>query len=119
MTLLHIAAHPGVGADGPWLELADGPLTAAAVLAESCGPTLVYLASCASGTLASAFLAAGSRFVVATTRSIDDVTAARFASAFFADGKFDQAPLRLATAQRALLKTAPRSAWEPFIVLGP
>ncbi|MBS1153817.1 MAG: Tetratricopeptide domain protein, partial [Myxococcaceae bacterium] len=126
--LLHLAAHSGVGADGAWLELADGSVTTGTVVEERCGPTLVYLASCASaasarkdgaGTLASAFLAAGSRFVIATTRSIDDATAARFTRTLFADGKWDQLPLRLAIAQRGLLKTAPRSAWEPFIVLGP
>jgi tetratricopeptide (TPR) repeat protein len=127
-SLLHLAAHSGIGVEGAWLQLADGKLTAAKVLADRCGPALVYLASCASaasarkdgaGTLASAFLAAGSRFVVATTGSIDDATAARFARIVFADGKWDQPKLRVARAQRALLKTAPRSAWEPFIVLGP
>ncbi len=126
--LLHVAAHSGVGADGPWLELADGVVTASMVLAERCRPDVVFLASCASaassrkdGTLGAAFLAAGSRQVIATTRSIDDATAATFARALFEGGSLgDQVPQRVAAAQRELLKSgAPPSAWAPFIVLGP
>lgn len=126
--LLHVAAHSGVGADGPWLELADGTVSAARVLAERCRPDVVYLASCASaassrkdGTLAAAFLAAGSRHVIATTRSIDDRTAAAFARALFADGPLgEQVPERVALAQRRLINEgAPSSAWDAFVVLGP
>ena len=126
--LLHFAGHSGFGVDGPWLALADGQLSAGRLLRIKCGPPIVYLASCASGlgnrnqpaiTLAGTFLAAGSRHVVATTRAIDDHRAAEFSRAYFEFASVDPPPLAVARAQRQLLLTQPRSAWEPFVVLGP
>ena len=123
----HFAGHSGLGAEGAWLALADGQVTASALLAAHCAPRLVYLASCASAvavrgraaaTLADAFYASGSVHVVATTRSVSDEIAATFTRAFFSEGKVDHPPERLAEVQRRLSVSHSRSWWEPFVVLG-
>lgn len=125
--LLHFAGHSGLGLEGAWLGLADTELTAVQLLAARCAPRLVYLASCASAsrrrsqvaaTLAGAFLASGSRHVVATTHSVEDAPAAAFSRAFFGEPRELDPPERLARVQRRLLRSAPRSAWEPYVVLG-
>jgi hypothetical protein len=82
---LHLAVHGEVGPEGGALSLRDGPLAAASVLREHLAPGVVVLAGCSTATgadveswtgLPSAFLAAGSRFVIATTRSVGDDAAA-------------------------------------------
>ncbi len=125
--LLHFAGHSGLGPEGGWLALADGTVTAARLLQAGCAPRVVFLSSCASGarvagqaasTVAEAFFAAGSQQVIATTHSVDDAVAARFTSELFLGGAFDRPAEQVAEAQRRLLKSYPRSTWEPFFVLG-
>ena len=127
VTLLHVAGHSGVGVDGGYLVLADGKVGAAEILHWRIRPKLVVLASCASaatnrremwGSLAVAFLAAGSQHVVATLHSVEDRTAAAFAAAFYRAAPHRDAVAAVAAAQRELARTEPVAAWSAFVVVG-
>ncbi|HEV2845575.1 MAG TPA: CHAT domain-containing protein, partial [Thermoanaerobaculia bacterium] len=78
--ILHLATHTGLSARGPWLLLADRRLGASEIVTHRIGPRLVVLASCASGvrpgrqmwgSMGAAFLAAGSRAVLASLWSVE------------------------------------------------
>src|SRR6185436_18451057 len=84
---LHVATHTGLGPRGAWLQLADRQVSASEIVARRIGPRLAVLASCSSaaqpgrqmwGSLGSAFLAAGSRAVLASLWSIEDRKASGF-----------------------------------------
>lgn len=121
---LHIAAHAEDGA----IVLADGPLTAAEIVDEQLAPREVVLTVCAAsyaregeslGGLPSAFLAAGSRHVVATLRSVRDTDAATFAAHYYAEGLPADPVRRLAATQRAMIRNhEPITAWASFAVWG-
>jgi tetratricopeptide (TPR) repeat protein len=126
-SLLHVVGHSGVGMDGGYLVLADGQVAAAEILAWHLRPHLVVLPTCASaatnrrdmwGSLAVAFLAAGSSDVVATLFSIEDRIAAEFTATFYRhDGARDPVAAT-AAAQRELATHHPTSAWSAFMVVG-
>jgi tetratricopeptide (TPR) repeat protein len=125
--VLHVATHSGVDFRGGWLALADGDVTAAEVLAWRLRPRLVVLASCASavtpqrelwGSLASAFLAAGSRVVLASLWSVDDAVTAELIQEFYTRVGRSTPAAALAEAQSALARRHPPSAWGAFVVLG-
>jgi tetratricopeptide (TPR) repeat protein len=126
--LLHIAAHTERGGMGPVLKLAGGGVTAGDIIDRGIAARVVVLTSCAAadprdrdelGPLAMAFLAAGSRAVVAARWSVDDDVARSFARAFYeADGLRDPV-LGTARAQRELLRAGmPVASWATFVVLG-
>lgn len=124
---LHLAVHGHVGSEGGALSLRDGRFAAASVLREQLAPAVVVLAGCstASGAdveswtgLPSAFLAAGSRFVVATTRSVDDEAAAAVMRAFYAQPATLDPIARLAAAQRVVAARMPATAWASFAAWG-
>lgn len=125
--LLHLAVHAGIAAGGPWLELADGAVSATQILDWRLGPRVVVLAGCASGaappgmwsSLGAAFLAAGSRQVLVTSRSVDDAATARLIDRFYEEGGANDAADALARAQRAFARTLPPSQWAFFFVIGP
>jgi len=127
-SVLHIAGHGGWGPGGPWLELADGRLAPAAILAARLRPRLVVLASCASafpagrglwGSPGAAFLAAGSGSVLATLGSVEDRNARMLVRLFYEEGGATDPAGGLARAQRALLAAGqPPSTWAPFVLLG-
>jgi tetratricopeptide (TPR) repeat protein len=125
--LLHIAAHGVTTSSGHAIALADGNLTAADVLELDLDPEVVVLAGCATAAsddaeswdgFPSAFLAAGSRYVVATLRSVEDAAAARVTSAYYAQAASMNPIERLAAAQRRLVDELPVEAWASFAAWG-
>jgi CHAT domain-containing protein len=124
---LHLAVHGEVGPEGGALSLRDGPFDVASVLREHLAPTVVVLAGCSTAPGAdveswsgfpSAFLAAGSRFVIATTRSIGDDAAAAVIQAFYAQPAALDPIARLAAAQRVVAARVPATAWASFAAWG-
>ena len=125
--VLHLAAHTGVGPQGPWLALADGKVGPGFLLARHLRPRLVTLATCASaarrgrglwGSLAAAFLAAGSPAVLASLWSVEDEPARRFVLRFYAAGGVRDPATALAAAQRqAIAAGEPPSAWAPYVLV--
>jgi hypothetical protein len=124
---LHIATHGITTSSGRAIVLADGNLTAADVLDAGLDPRLVVLSGCATAAsndaeswdgFPSAFLAAGSRYVVATLRSVEDAAAARVTEAYYAAPEAMNPIERLAAAQRRVAGTLPVAAWASFAVWG-
>ncbi|MGN6110254.1 MAG: CHAT domain-containing protein [Kofleriaceae bacterium] len=124
---LHLAVHGEVGPEGGALALRDGRFAATSVLREQLAPAVVVLAGCSTATGAdgeswsgfpSAFLAAGSRFVIATTRSVVDDAAAEVMQAFYAQPAALDPIKRLAAAQRAVAARVPVNAWASFAAWG-
>jgi CHAT domain-containing protein len=124
---LHLAVHGEVGPEGGALSLHDGPFAAASVLREHLAPAVVVLAGCSTATgadveswtgLPSAFLAAGSGFVIATTRSVDDAAAAAVMQTFYAQPPALDPIARLAAAQRVVAARVPATAWASFAAWG-
>lgn len=125
-SVLHVAAHTSrVG--GEWgLRLANGVVTAADVLAGQLAPRLVVLASCGTaaavddsgwGSLAAAFLTAGSEFVVAVQWSVTDGIAAGLIERFYANGGARRPVRALAAAQVWSAATSTHTDWVSFTVL--
>lgn len=126
--VLHLSTHTGLEAGGPWLLLADTKVQAAAVVKERVAPELVVLASCASaarrgsglwGSLGAAFLAAGSRSVLASLWSVDDLEAKAFVMEFYRQSGASDLPSALALTQRKLIESGqPVSVWAPYVLFG-
>jgi len=125
--LLHLAVHSIETPSGRAIVLADGDLTAADILEADLDAELVVLTGCATAAsddaeswdgFPSAFLAAGSRYVVATLRSVEDATAARFAGAYYAQSAALNPIERLAAAQRELSQILLVEDWASFTVWG-
>lgn len=125
--ILHIAAHSIATASGRAIVLADGNVTAADVLDAGLDPRIVVLSGCATAAsddaeswdgFPSAFLAAGSRYVVATLRSVDDAAAARVTTAYYAQPTAMNPIERLAAAQRQVSAVLPVAAWASFAAWG-
>lgn len=127
--LLHIATHGKETATGRAMELADGYLTGPKVLEllDGKAPELVVLSGCATAQnlapepwdgLPTAFLAAGSRYVIATLRTIPDDQAAQVMHAYYAQPEPLSAVERLAAAQRQLADKLPATVWASFTVWG-
>ncbi|MEM1206940.1 MAG: CHAT domain-containing tetratricopeptide repeat protein [Acidobacteriota bacterium] len=126
--LLHVAAHTGLGATGPWLGLADGNLSTADLLAVPMAPRVAVLAGCVSGrrrgdgawgSLGASFLAAGAGSAVVTLASVDDGAARRLVHRLYREGGATDPIRGLANAQRAsIAEGLPPSDWAPFLVLG-
>ncbi|MFP5288292.1 MAG: CHAT domain-containing protein, partial [Thermoanaerobaculia bacterium] len=125
---LHLAAHSGLGLRGAWLQLADRQVSASEIVTGRIGPRLVVLASCSSGarpgrqmwgSLGAAFLAAGSRAVLASLWSIEDERARELVLRFYAEGGVSDPAGALARAQRvAIGQGLSPNQWAPFVVFG-
>jgi tetratricopeptide (TPR) repeat protein len=125
---LHLATHTGSGASGPWLQLADRRIGSSEVVAKGISPRLVVLASCSSGvrpgrqmwgSLGAAFLAAGSRAVLASLWSIEDLRAREFVLSFYREGGAADPSGALARAQRvAIARGVSPLYWGPFVLFG-
>ena len=133
--LLHYAGHGTFSGFGGWesslLLAEETKLTLGDLLALERVPASVILSSCDTGRsaneipvsglgLAHAFLLAGSREVVASTRLADD----REVPAFFADlyRRWDREPdlaVALQGAQLAWRKQSPKADWESFRLFEP
>jgi hypothetical protein len=125
--LLHLALHGRPAAGGTALELADSRVTAAHILELGLAPAEVLLTGCNTaaapdaeswGGFPSAFLANGSRFVISTTRSVEDAAAARVSAAYHDQPAGLDPVQRLAAAQRQLAGTMPASQWGSFSAWG-
>lgn len=127
-SLLHVAAHAAISPRGTWIELADGPVDAPSILAKRVRPRFAILAACvsgpsatydATGTLATAFLAAGTELAIATRTSVSDELARAFAADFY-EANGARAPAQaLAEVQRAwIARGRPISEWSLFVALG-
>jgi tetratricopeptide (TPR) repeat protein len=125
--LLHVIGHSGLDGDGGYLVLADGHVSAAQIVSWQIRPHVVVLPTCASaatrrrdmwGSLAVAFLAAGSVDVVSTLHSVEDASAAEFTKHFYTHGGAADPVAATAAAQRELAKHSPVSTWSSFIVVG-
>lgn len=127
--LLHLIAHSGVNARGGYLSLDDDQeVTATDILGWGMRPRLVVLLTCASaatprnemwGSLAAAFLAAGSEHVVATLSAVPTEDASTFALAFYRNGGVEDPVRAVARAQRELAATMPVGKWSQYVVTGP
>ena len=127
---LHIAAHAGPTEDGLALQLADGPVQPSEILAWRLRPRLAVLASCVSavprsrdlwGSLATAFLASGTRSVIGSLWSVEDESTSDLMRRFYAyyDAGARTPTQALAATQRELIrKRQPVSRWAPFVHLG-
>lgn len=123
--VLHFAAH----ADRVGLRLADHTLTARDIIERGIAADLVVLATCRGaerreggllGSLAGSFLIAGSRAVVATTRSVDDADSRQLVLAMYSTGDPSGAPASaLGAAQRQLAaQNVPPSRWSTIATIG-
>ena len=127
LPLLHVISHSGLGVRGGYLLLADGQVTAADILAWRVSPRLVVLPTCASAvtvrgemwdSLAAAFLAAGSRHVVATVSSVEDRVAADFTGHFYREDGLRDPVAGVTRALRQMSKHHPVADWSAFVVAG-
>ena len=125
--LLHVISHSGLGARGGYLVLADGQVTAADILAWRVSPRLVVLPTCESAatvrsemwdSLAAAFLASGSRHVVATVVSVEDHVAADFTRHFYREDGMRDPVGGVTRALRKMADRYPVAAWSAFVVAG-
>lgn len=125
---LHLATHTGLSSRGPWLLLADRRLGTAEIVTRRIGPRLVVLASCASGartgrqmwgSLGAAFLAAGSRAVLASLWSVEDKPARDFVLRFYAEGGASDPAGALARTQCvAIQRGQSPNLWASFVLFG-
>ncbi len=125
--LLHVISHSGLGVRGGYMVLADGQVTAADILAWRISPRLVVLPTCSSAvtersemwdSLAAAFLAAGSRHVVATVASVEDRVAAEFTGHFYREGGAHDPVGGVTRALRKMSKRHAVADWSAFVVAG-
>ena len=128
-SLLHLAMHAELQGDGPVLRFADRAVGTADIAAMLPAPRVVVLASCGGsaarddagwGSLAAAFLTAGSEVVIASPWTVDDAATQRLVLAFYAaldrDGAIGDPVAALAAAQNAL-HGAPVREWAGFTAL--
>ncbi len=126
--VLHLALHTGPGPRGAWLQLADRQVSASEIVTGRIGPRLVVLASCSSatrtgrqmwGSLGAAFLAAGSRAVLASLWSVEDRQARELVLRFYAEGVASDPSGALTRMQRVAIGQG-RSPmfWAPFVLIG-
>jgi tetratricopeptide (TPR) repeat protein len=123
--VLHVAAHADERAGRRVIHLADLDVAPGLVVSARVAPRLVVLASCGSaashdeggwGSLAAAFVAAGSDHVVATQWSVDDAATAELVRRFYDAGGVASPAAALATAQAAMA-AGDGTAWAAFTVV--
>jgi len=124
--LLHVAVHADVDAGGGFLALRDRAVSASEISASKLAVPLVVLSACntarasdpeSAGSLSAAFLAAGSRRVLATLRPIRDDRARDVTSRFYDAGGASDPVHVLASVQAELAKTSNKE-WPNFAVFG-
>ncbi len=126
---LHFATHSGMDNVGPWLQFADGRVSAEAILRMKLRSQVTFLASCVSGaanqqslwgSLGGVFLSNGSSAVVVASRSVSDAATAELVDSFYAHlAGGASVSDALALAQREAHDAGlPPSAWGAFAVLG-
>lgn len=123
--VLHVAVHAGYDAGGGLLRLHDRSVSALEILSRKLGPPLAVLTGCGTAgsddpelarSLATAFLANGSPYVVATLRPIADA-GPPVAEPFYQYGGAAD-PVRALAAVQADLSTGDSRDWPSFAVFG-
>lgn len=124
--LLHVAVHAEIDAGGGVLKLHDRAVSAAEISANKLGPSLVVLSACSTarswdpelaGSLSTAFLAGGSRQVIATLRPVSDTGALELTRKFYeARGATD--PVRALAGIQASLAHSDNKEWPNFAIFG-
>jgi tetratricopeptide (TPR) repeat protein len=127
-SLLHVAAHTWLAPGGPWLELADGRVSASTIMRQRIRPAIAILASCSGaatrgtgywGSWGAAFLAAGTPSVVATLWPVDDAASREFIMRFYEEGGAVDPARALSRTQRVFFEAGkPPSFWAPFVHMG-
>jgi tetratricopeptide (TPR) repeat protein len=124
--VLHVAAHVHRYARDFALHLADALVRPADIVSAGIAPRLAVLASCGSaaardqggwGSIAAAFLRAGTDLVAATQWSVGDDAAAAIVDRFYAEGGADAPARALAAAQVAIAAASTSPDWAAFTVL--
>jgi tetratricopeptide (TPR) repeat protein len=124
--LLHVAVHAGFDSGGGTLKLYDRDVSALEISANKLGPELVVLSGCntarswdpeLASSLSTAFLAGGSRRVVATLRSVSDTGASQVTSRFYGAGGAED-PVRVLATIQATLAQSGNQDWPYFAVFG-
>lgn len=125
--LLHVASHVDDRERTRWLRLADRAVSPTEIVEHALAPRLAVLASCGAaaaqdeegwGSLAQAFLVAGSEHVIAADRTVRDGDAAALVAAFYGQPGWRTDPVRaLAAAQLELSRSNPAGDWAAFEVL--
>lgn len=122
--LLHVAVHADIDAGGGVLKLHDRAVSAAEISANKLGPSLVVLSACStarswdpelSGSLSTAFLAAGSSRVIATLRPVSDTGALEVTSRFYEAHGVDDPVHVLAEIQASLAERGDKE-WPNFAI---
>jgi CHAT domain-containing protein len=125
-SLLHVAVHIDIDASGGVLRLHDRAVSTPEIAANQLGPSLVVLSACSiadawdpelAGSLATAFLAAGSQRVIVTLRPVSDAGALELTSRFYSAGGVKDPVHVLAAVQAELAQTGDRE-WANFAVFG-
>jgi len=125
--LLHVAAHATLAGGAGALVLADGIVSADEIALAPAAPQLVVLAACSSaaaldpdqlGALSSAYLIAGARQVIATSRAVGDAGAGELVRRFYELGGDDHPVAALAAAQRELAEQSTFTDWAFFAAYG-
>ena len=127
-SVLHIASHAALESGGTHLQLADGRIYPSTILDWQVRPDIVVLATCASaarpshgvwGTLAGAFLAAGTKTAIAALSTISDEAAARFVADLYPAGGATTPAHALAKVQRRWLADGRGpEQWATYVALG-
>jgi tetratricopeptide (TPR) repeat protein len=122
--LLHVAVHAEFSAGGGILRLYDRAVSAPEISARGLGPSLVVLAGCSTArssdpeiaaSLATAFLAGGSRHVVATLAEVSDAGALELMKRFYSSGGAEDPVHALARIQAELAR-GDSTDWPRFAV---
>ncbi|HZJ66016.1 MAG TPA: CHAT domain-containing protein [Kofleriaceae bacterium] len=125
-SLLHVAAHATLRAEGPVLELNGGAMTLAEIAGVRPAARVVVLGTCDSatgrddsgwGSLASAFLIAGAEAVVATSWRVPDTEVPTLMDQFYDAGGATDPARALAAAQKTLATKLPARTWAAFAVI--
>ncbi len=127
-SLLHLSTHAGISPTGAWLLLAgDQRVDVTKIIKWRMKPCVAVLAGCVSGntympdgwgSLAAAFLAAGTPKVIATLYSVDDTVTHRFMKKFYQIGGTRGWAKALAHTKRWFLESEPVSHWAPYVLYG-
>ncbi len=114
--VLHLGLHASMEGLVPRLHLHDGPLTGQDILGSAAKAELVVMAACASAeapsslggerlnSLPRAFLATGSKAVVATSWPVEDAAASQLVRRFYAGLVGTRPDVALARAQRQMIR---------------
>jgi tetratricopeptide (TPR) repeat protein len=125
-SVLHIAVHGDIDRGGGALKFYDRDVTAAEIAAHGRAPSLAVLSACVSGqsndpelagSVATAFLIAGSQQVVATSTAVDDKEARSVMIAFYRSGGVSDPVRALARVQARFADTS-NTVWPHFSVFG-